>query len=360
MQKKTFLTIGATNSRRVKFWENALQQQRCNHRLITFNQVIDNDFPEIETPTILRITSPGEDFNLWKKIASLGGYKETEKLVFKRGLIYPNQYWYRGWCVILKKIEGFIEKNPLVEVMNTPASIQLAFHKLESQKVMAKQGISIPKIIMNQVEDYDALIDMLEIEKIPQVFIKPYHGSSASGVMALRQSKGRQVLYTTIALQANGEMYNHLQLQKYDDLSKIKRIVNSMIPSGLLVENWIRKKRFQQKSVDFRILVINGKPIFVVPRMSKHFITNLHLGNEKGNVEEVELIWGKKIIQKAKTLAVNAVDVIGGLFYAGVDVAINAIGESYVLEINAFGDMLLGIDQDGFNTYEYELRELLV
>jgi len=357
---KTFLTVGAANSRRVNFWENALQQQKCNHKLISYNQVIDNDFPVIETPAILRITSPGEDFNLWKKIVSLGSCEECETLVFKRGLIYPNQYWYRGWCVILKKIEGFIEKNPLVEVMNTPASIQLAFHKLECQKTIAEQGIATPEIILDQVIDYDMLITKLEKEKISQVFVKPYHGSSASGVMALRQSRGRQVLYTTIALQANSEMYNHLKLQKYNDISQIRTIVNSMIPSGLFAENWIRKKTFQQKSVDFRILVINGEPAIVVPRMSKHFITNLHLGNEKGDIDEVEKVWGKEIIQKAKMLAVNAVDAIGGLFYAGVDVAVDSVGEPYVLEVNAFGDMLLGIDKGGLSTYEYELRELLI
>ena len=357
---KTFLTVGATDSRRVKFWEDALQQQKCNHKLISYNQVIDNDFPVIETPTILRITSPGEDFDLWKKILSLGGWKEPENLIFKRGLIYPNQYWYRGWCVILKKIEGFIEKNPLVKVMNTPASIQLAFHKLECQKAIAEQGIAIPEIILDKVIDYDALIAKLEEEKKSQVFVKPYHGSSASGVMALRQSRGRQLLYTTIALKPNGEMYNHLKLQNYNDISQIRTIVNSMIPSGLFAENWIRKKTFQQKSVDFRILVINGEPAIVVPRMSKHFITNLHLGNEKGNIDEVEKVWGKDVIQKAKILAANAVDAIGGLFYAGVDVAINSLGESYVLEVNAFGDMLLGIDKGGLSTYEYELQELLI
>ena len=241
--------------------------------------------------------------------------------------------------------------------MNSPAAIQLVFHKLNTQQLLTAKGIRTPRIFIEKVSDYDTLITELEERKINQVFIKPYHGSSASGVMAFRQSKGRQVLYTTISLQTNGQLYNHLQLQRYTSITDIKSIVNTMIPTRLLAEEWIRKKRFQEKSVDFRILVIHGKAIFVVPRMSEHFITNLHLGNEKGNILAVEKEWGKSLIEAAKSLAVQAVEKINNLFYAGVDVAISNNGKPYVLEINAFGDMLLNIYRNNKNAYEYELEE---
>ena len=93
--------------------------------------------------------------------------------------------------------------------------------------------------------------------------------------------------------------------------------------------------------------------------MSNHFITNLHLGNEKGSIEELEIAWGEAVIVAAKALAVEAVRIIGGLFYAGVDVAISNRNIPYVLEVNAFGDMLLNIYQNGLTTYEYELSEWL-
>ena len=126
-----------------------------------------------------------------------------------------------------------------------------------------------------------------------------------------------------------------------------------------MAEEWIPKKRFQGKSVDFRILVINGKPIFVVPRLSKHFITNLHLGNEKGDFKTIENEWGKPLLEEVKAIAVKAVEAIGGLFYAGVDVAISKMGLPYVLEVNAFGDLLLNIHKEELNTYEYELSKWL-
>jgi len=127
-----------------------------------------------------------------------------------------------------------------------------------------------------------------------------------------------------------------------------------MIPHGLLVEQWIRKKIFQGKSVDLRIVVIRDTAVFIVPRLSPHFITNLHLGNEKGKIEELRLAWGRDCIASAKKLAVQAVAAIPGLFYAGVDVAIDYDGEPYVLEVNAFGDLLLDIYHEGKTTYEWE------
>lgn len=357
-QQKQFLTIGAANSRRVQFWEKALAQKEIVPNLLNYQQVINGAFSKITVPTTLRITSTGENFDLWKSLLTLGGCPYSAELSFEKGRIYPNPYWYQGWCKILQNITYFININPYLKPINTPASIQLAFHKLKCQQLLNKQGIRTPKIILPTVLSYDKLIEKLQKEKIHQVFIKPYHGSSASGVMAFRQTNGKQILYTTIQLK-DGKLYNHLHLQKYNSLADIKAIIAAMIPSGLMVEEWIRKKTFQEKSVDFRILVINGKADFVVPRMSKHFITNLHLGNEKGNIEAVEKIWGTPVIENAKKLAIEAVKTIGGLFYAGVDIAISNKGIPYVLEVNAFGDMLLNIYKAGLTTYEYELQEWL-
>ena len=351
-----FLSIGPSGSRRVKFWGDTLSEKKYAHQVLNYQQVINNDFPAITKPTVLRITSPGENFDLKKEFLVLGGYPEAKDFVFKKGLIYPNTCWYQGWQLVLEKVKHFVAQNPLIETMNTPETIQLAFHKLKCQQHLIEQNIQTPKIILEQVIDYESLVQLLIQKNIHQVFIKPYHSSSASGIMAFRQAAGKQVLYTTIDLKKDG-LYNNLKIQRYTDVSQIKKIINNMQPSGLHVEEWIRKKTFQQKSVDFRILVINNKAVFVVPRMSQHFITNLHLGNEKGNILSIEKTWGQTIIEQAKTLAVDATKAMKGLFYAGVDVAIAAKGQAYVLEVNAFGDLLLNIEKGNLNTYQYELKE---
>ncbi len=352
-----YLTIGHTHSRRVAFWQDVLAAKGFRHQLISFQQIVGEKWPDISGTATLRITSPGEDFETYRLLLSLGGCPQAEGLSFEKGRIQFAQYWYKGWCILLDKIDNFLKRHPHIKVMNSPQAIRLAFHKATCQQWLAQQQIPTPQIFLPQLKNYEQLIDTLEQQKLHQVFIKPWHGSSASGVMAFRKSGNRQMLYTTIHLvQENGvRLYNHLQLQKYNDPQDIKTIIDEMIPHGLLVEQWIRKKTFRRKSVDLRIVVIRDTAVFVVPRMSPHFITNLHLGNEKGKIEALEVAWGSACIASAKKVAVQAVAAIPGLFYAGVDVAIDDYNEKpYVLEVNAFGDLLLNIHYKNKTTYEWE------
>ena len=162
IQQKQFLTIGATDSRRVQFWTQALQQKGVSHNLRTYQQIISGDFPKIIVPTLLRITSTGENFDLWKDILILGGCPYAAALSYEKGRIYPNPYWYRGWCKILQNITKFITENPLLTPINAPASIKLAFHKLKCQQLLNKQKIRTPKIVLSTVTSYDILIEKLQ------------------------------------------------------------------------------------------------------------------------------------------------------------------------------------------------------
>lgn len=351
---KRFITIGAASSRRVDFWGKALA--KVDHQIIPYDQVLSG-LPPIEDQTSLRITSPGEDFELFKYILELGNHPDIHSLQDLRGVINPNQNWYIGYSKLLLKINQWLKSIPELKAMNNPESILLSFHKMKCQKLLA-QHLSVPEIFIEHLTSYNELIAYLEQQMIHEVFIKPYHGSSSSGVMALRQAKGKQIMYTTIQLTEKG-LFNSLKLRKYNKIEDIAQIINAMVPAGLMVEQWIKKKRHRLKSFDFRVVVIGGEASFCVPRMSSHFITNLHLGNEKGDIEEFEIVLGKAKIEEIKSIAIKAVNSIGGLFYAGVDVAITDNLTPYVIEVNAFGDMLLGVHYNGSSTYECELKKWL-
>lgn len=353
-----YLTIGYRGSRRVRFWEEVVIANGGEHQLLTFWQIANDDFPNIRQETTLRITSPGEDFDTYKLLLFLGGYEAADSLEFDKGRIRFSRYWYEGWCVILDKISAWLRQNPHVKAINSPEAIQLAFHKSKCQQYI-KREVSTPHVFKYKLKNYNQLIRLFDNLNLHQVFIKPWHGSSASGIMAFRKSGDKQILYTTIHLVRRDReirLYNHLKLQKYTQAETIKTIINEMAQHGLMLEQWIRKKKFRHKSVDLRIVVIGGEAVFVVPRLSPHFITNLHLGNEKGKIETIEARWGTACIEAAKQLAIKAVAAISGLFYAGVDVAIDTNEEPYVLEVNAFGDMLLNITHESKTTYEWEFE----
>jgi len=368
------LVFGNPNSRRAKQWQQTCllpyNRQACllrnggqaihnaSFELISYQEVANGQFPKLNKPTTVRITSPGEDFETFQLLVGLGGYPAATALLEERGRILLHEYWYQGWCLILDKIDQFLKENPLAKVMNHPETIKLAFHKANCQEKLRKAGIPIPDIYCCQLNSFEQLLEVMDKQKLHQVFLKPAHSSSASGVMMFRRTANKMMLESTIFLNKKGreaKLFNHKRLQRYQNQETIKTIIDLMIPNRLHIEQWINKKQFQGKSTDFRVVTINQQPVFVQPRHSNHPITNLHLGNEKGSLQNLQIEWGKDLIKKVKTIAIQTAKQLDGLFYAGIDIAINTKGEPYVLEVNAFGDFLKEIFADKKNTYEYEL-----
>jgi glutathione synthase/RimK-type ligase-like ATP-grasp enzyme len=131
------------------------------------------------------------------------------------------------------------------------------------------------------------------------------------------------------------------------------------VKERVLIEEWIPKASMDNKVFDFRILTINGKARHTVVRTSRHPVTNLHLGNRRGNLEELETLIGSDKINEVKTLAEKASLCFADSLYAGVDILLsNDLSVSKVLEVNAFGDLLPGINHNGESTYEAEINAM--
>lgn len=351
------LVVGNTTSRRAKQWQKAVD--KAPYQIVTYQQVAENQFPKIQEVTTVRITSPGEDFDTFKLLVELGGYPNADLLNYEKGRIFLHQYWYKGWSLVLDNIQKWLDNRPNILIMNDPATIKLAFHKANCQQFLKEKGIPIPKIYCQQLNSFEHLLETMNDNQLHQVFLKPAHSSSASGVMMFRKAGNKMLLETTAKLvkeDTTNKLFNHKRLQRYQDTEDIQTILELMIPNKLHVEQWIMKKQFQAKSTDFRVLVINQQPVFIQPRMSNHPITNLHLGNEKGVIKTLEKEWGSPLIKKVKDIATQTAKSLTGLFYAGIDIAVDKKENVYVLEVNPFGDFLKDLFVDNKNTYQYELN----
>jgi glutathione synthase/RimK-type ligase-like ATP-grasp enzyme len=126
------------------------------------------------------------------------------------------------------------------------------------------------------------------------------------------------------------------------------------------VEEWIPKASLQNQTFDVRIVVIGGKARHVVPRLSEGPITNLHLGNRRGDADQLIRLLGEEKYDQLLDTAERAVNSLPGTLYAGVDLLIpTGLGEPRVLELNAFGDLLPNLYHQGEDTYTAELKALL-
>jgi hypothetical protein len=130
------------------------------------------------------------------------------------------------------------------------------------------------------------------------------------------------------------------------------------LKSKTIVEQWIPKASFQGSAFDFRIVVINGRARHTVARTSKSPITNLHLGNARGNLADIIAYIGTANFEAAKKAAEQVTISFPDCLYMGVDVLISSnLKQIKVLEVNAFGDLLPSLMDEGESVYEAEINE---
>lgn len=91
-----------------------------------------------------------------------------------------------------------------------------------------------------------------------RVFVKPAHGSSAAGVIALAVAPGRVQAVTTIEHTPDA-LFNSLRVRRYSDEAEVAEIVDRLTPEGLHVERWLPKAGLGDRVIDVRVLVVAGR-----------------------------------------------------------------------------------------------------
>jgi glutathione synthase/RimK-type ligase-like ATP-grasp enzyme len=369
------IVMGNPENRRVALFLGAARQwQLPPPRIISYLDLLEGkmewaDF--LQPNTLIRIESPGENFEVEKALIALGANVEktggtsqrisapdARQLAYDPGRVRFLRQWYLGYERLLLELKSVAETTRSVTWMNSPDAIRLMFDKRRCQAHLSAAGIAVPRYDLN-ITSYEMLRRGLH----QRVFIKPSHSSSASGVIAYRRHGQREEAITTVERVAGSgptRFYNSLKLQRYTSSAEIAEVVNFILNEGAIVEEWIPKASLQNQTFDVRIVVIGGKARHVVPRLSAGPITNLHLGNCRGDAGQLIRLLGEEKYAQLLDTAERSVDSLPGAFYAGVDVLIPlGLGQPRVLELNAFGDLLPNLYHHGEDTYTAELKALL-
>jgi hypothetical protein len=196
-----------------------------------------------------------------------------------------------------------------------------------------------------------------------RVFVKPAHGSSAAGVVALETAPGRVRATTSAELVRSGRrvaLYNSLRIRRYDTEDEVAALVDALAPDGLHVEEWLPKLTLDGHAVDLRVLVVAGRATHVVARSSRSPMTNLHLGNARGDVSAVRAAVGGPGWAEALGTCVRAAACFPRTLHVGVDLLIGVDRRRFAVgEVNAFGDLLPGVLHEGRDTWAEQMRALV-
>ena len=270
----------------------------------------------------------------------------------------PRQ-WYLGFREALRLIDRQRAGCPPHRAMNPPDDIALMFDKPRCHARFVAAGIPCPRGL-GTPRDYAELRDLMRAAGLRRAFVKLAHGSSASGVVAL-ETDGRRVQATTTVEAVAGpggelKLYNTRAIRRETSEPAVAAIVDALCRERAHAERWVPKAGIDGGPFDLRVVVIGGRACHRVARIGRSPLTNLHLLNRRGDPEAVRARMAPADWDAALRSCERAAAVVPNSLYAGVDLVIAAGFRSHaILEINAFGDLLPGVEFAGADTYEAEL-----
>lgn len=316
--------------------------------------------------TLVRIDSPGEDAEVDRLLRELGGDRAAR--LAEHGEILGVSTAFTGLSGALGRVAagGGV-------LLNQPADILTMTAKPHCHAVLSRAAIPVPPALPGPVRGYESLREQMRAAGWSRVFVKPAHGSSASGVLALTAA-GRRVTAVTSVELSGGRLFNSLRVRRYDDEPSIATIVDLLATEGssspapvagegcaaLHVERWYPKAALGGRVLDLRVVVIAGEPRHVVVRTSRSPMTNLHLGNARGDVAAVRAAAGDRAWAAAMDTCARVAACFPRTLQVGVDLMFRVGWRDHaVAEVNAFGDLLPGVLADGLDTYGAQVAAML-
>jgi hypothetical protein len=322
---------------------------------------------------VVRIDSPGKDAATERALLRVDGDEKSATAAFVSkhrvdsfsddyGRIrWPSQ-WYGGLYRTMARVHFFqLPGCPQHRTTVEPMMVAYMFNKSVTHIMLSRSGVPVPPSHVPAPVSYSELVEAVRTHGWRQVFVKLSCSSSASGVIAIRVGREQIVAYTTVEIDGTDrdgfpKLYNTRHIRRLASVADVATVVDALCPHDVVVERWLPKAGIDGRAFDLRVVVIAGKACHVVPRLSRSPMTNLHLLNRRGDVDQVRRAVGEDGWAEAMRICERAVAAFPGTLYAGVDLMFQpGFVRPTVLEVNAFGDLLPGVLHDGMDTYTAEL-----
>ena len=351
--------IGIPESTRVAGFRDALLA--AGHEppeVVSWVDVLEGATPE----GLVRIDSPGRSWNTEKRLLGLGvaaegsgdGFTalEIRSMSEPAGRIVARRQWHRGWSRALGELKARARH---ASFSSDPDDLILLFDKHACQERLERFGCRAPRSLGTPA-GFDDLRERMRLAGCRRVMLKSCHGSSASGMLALEMSRGRIQAFTTARL-ANGALWNHRPVRLTTDWAEIIALVDALCRHKAQAQWWVPKMGWLGHRIDLRVVTIGGRAAHTIVRMSRTPFTNLQLFNQRGNMDR----FGQEhpdALAAARAEAERAAAAFPRCLALGIDVALDPAGRAWVLEANAFGDLLPGCLVDGWDTYRWQVEAM--
>lgn len=360
--------IGIPHDLRITEFSQVLATHGYTYQVVDYATILQGEY-SIPTNSIVRIDSPARNLDVVKTMMQRGeryvadyGLQPCSATTIKHSLmdkgefIAPHQFFY-GFREVLHSIDNTI-KNTQSLGTHAIADIELVYDKVLCHQFCQSHDLPVPKAI-NPIASYEQLRAVMQERGIHRVFVKNRYGSGGSGIVALAiNPRGNEVLASTTLIAQDKLLMNSLKVRRIHNETEISYLIKRLCAWGVQVEEWIPKATVERHSTDLRILVVNGKPTFVVLRKSLSPITNLHLLNERAPPETLIKQMSEEAWQAVLTTCERTAALFPHCLQIALDIAIDhSLKRHFILEINAFGDYLRNVTYQNFTPYQWQVQE---
>ncbi len=234
-----------------------------------------------------------------------------------------------------------------IEYFNHPSAIAELLDKRVCKKKLKQNGLPVTESLEAAEEEapnrlsVETLLEMMERRGIHQVFIKPVNGSGAAGVSAFRWQPrtGRMMLYTCSLEQEGIGLVNTKRLRHFSKPGETVSLLDRLLSLDCIVERWYAKEEYEGYSYDLRAVVQENEVDFLLARLSKGPITNLHLNNHP--MEAGMLGLPAPVLDSVEEICRKAMGCFTGLRSAGIDILLEKGSlKPRIIEMNAQGDLI--------------------
>ncbi len=231
-----------------------------------------------------------------------------------------------------------------LEFLNDPQMIGRLLDKRVCKQKLKQAGLAVTESLDNErasIRTPEQLLCAMRAAGICQVFIKPVNGSGAAGVSALRfqPHTGQMVLYTCAFLHPEHGLINTKRLRRFTDQKTVFTYLEQLLKLDCVVERWYAKAEYEGFSYDLRAVVLDGKMQFLLGRLSKGPITNLHLNNHPMEADKLAIT--ETALKEIALLCKKAVMCFPGIRIAGIDILLEKGSmRPRIIEMNAQGDLI--------------------
>lgn len=316
--------------------------------------------PAFDRPAIVRLESPGRDWDVTRQLLSTGARVAGEEdcfadLEYRKGWLVRPGLLYAGFRRVLQGLRQSIDVRPHLRPAACPLEVAEMFDKNATSHRLGQAGIPVPPALAAPPTAGE-LLDQIRARRWPSTYVKLNTGSSASAIAVVRSPAAGPPSAISSIIRLDGEFWSTRRLQRHGG-AELVDVLEFLLREGTCVQQGIRMAQIDGQNFDVRVVVIHGQPAFTIFRLSGQPMTNLHLGGRRGDVAACRAAIPTRAWLDGLDRCVETARLYRSVM-VGIDLLFESgYGRHFVLEVNAFGDFFPNLrDEGGRSVHRVEVE----